>query len=370
MGLTRRYKIGMSLCLAMGILACYQFTPLFLPKCYEPKTEAQTIILNENFAENWTIANVFLAASRKAIYMVANENHIVLYGKIDARCGSPILINLDTHDGSIIHIGVRRMPSHQGIDNTAYNTDYFYLGYNKPGKAIATSTVASGGVIAYDLDTSEIKWRTIISGTRSIRSLVASDDVISIDGGMFPNYYYLLDSDSGEVISKLDKFTSGLSRSGSETNTAYWYDYVISNPSPAQNADVQNIVFWAERFDKVSQPPVIHNDMLLIRQNEGTSLGKILALNEQHGDVVWETENDVVSNVAVNDSTAFFLTSSAKLFAIDVETGQKIGFVQFAKGDVQLAESRGFFVAANEEDVFVYMGDSRQLFSFRFLPDD
>jgi hypothetical protein len=38
-------------------------------------------------------------------------------------------------------------------------------------------------------------------------------------------------------------------------------------------------------------------------------------------------------------------------------------------GEIQLGEDRGYFVAASDGNVFVYLGDGRQLFAFRFLSE-
>ena len=111
------------------------------------------------------------------------------------------------------------------------------------------------------------------------------------------------------------------------------------------------------------------NNILLVERGSGSSSGKVVTLNGQNGTVIWETEQNVVSNVAVDGSAAFFLTTSAELIAYDLETGQKVGFAQFSGGDVFQGESRGCFVAASTGMVFVYFGDSRQLFSFHSPPE-
>ncbi|MBK8434636.1 MAG: hypothetical protein IPL28_26540 [Chloroflexi bacterium] len=43
--------------------------------------------------------------------------------------------------------------------------------------------------------------------------------------------------------------------------------------------------------------------------------------------------------------------------------------MQFTSGNVHLQADRGFYVAANENNqLFAYFGDSRQLFAFQFTP--
>jgi outer membrane protein assembly factor BamB len=199
--------------------------------------------------------------------------------------------------------------------------------------------------------------------------LVAGNNFVSIDGGGFSHWYYLINSRTGKIVSKQDKVELGLP--SPPANFAYWYYHeAINTPQFIQESDIETLSLWAARFEKTFQPPVLLNNMLFIREGEGTLLGNVLALNRQTGDTVWETDNNVVSNVAVSDSTAFFLTSSAELIAIDVETGQKVGSLQFTNGETQLGEDRGYFVAASGGNVLVDLGDGRQLFAFRFLADE
>ena len=218
-----RYLIGFFGILVVICCACYQFFPLFLPKCYESSVERREPISNENFEGNWSIADLFLSVTDSAIFMTANENHIVLYGS-NGRCGNPKLINLNADDGAIFREGVKAMPSNRGIYHTAYNSDYFFLGYNGSGKAIEGTTTDAGGIAAYEINTSELRWTRRISGTREIRSLVSGDNLISIDGGGFSHWFYLINSKTGEIVTKQDKLELGLP--SPPANFAYWYHHV------------------------------------------------------------------------------------------------------------------------------------------------
>jgi outer membrane protein assembly factor BamB len=363
-----RYLTAFVLTLGIMCCACYQFFPLLLPKCYESGDEPRTPVPNENFEQAWSISDVVLLASDSAVFMAANEDHVVLYG-VNGRCGNPRLINLNADDGTIFREGVKAMPSNRGIYHTAYNSDYFFLGYNGPGKAIEGTTMDAGGIAAYEINTGEIRWTRKISGTREIRSLVSGDNLISIDGGGFSHWFYLINSKTSEIIAKQDKLELGLP--SPPANFAYWYHHVALNIFQlAHQFDVETMALWAERFDNVFQPPIHSDGALFVRRDVGTSLGNIAALNGETGDLIWETEKNVVSNVAVDGAAAFFVTSQAELVALDVETGQKIGSVQFSNGETQLGEDRGYFVAASGGNVFVYLGDGRQLFAFRFLADE
>lgn len=173
-----KYLLGFAIILGVICFACYQLISLFFPTCHETNIELRKSVHSDNFDMDWMMPDVFLLASNQAIYMVANETHIVLYGRVDSRCGNPRLINLNSDNGTIFREGVTAMPANRGIDQTAYNSDYFYLGYNGTGKTIETSTIDSGGIAAYDINRGEIYWTQTISGTRSMFSLVSSNDVV------------------------------------------------------------------------------------------------------------------------------------------------------------------------------------------------
>ena len=70
--------------------------------------------------------------------------------------------------------------------------------------------------------------------------------------------------------------------------------------------------------------------------------------------------------MATNKSTAFYLTLQGELVARDIQTGQQVGIVQFSNGDIHLDADKGYFVATSENNIFVYFGDSRQLFSLKY----
>jgi outer membrane protein assembly factor BamB len=365
---SQRNLIGCALLFAMGIVALYQFVPLFLPECYESSTEHRSATLTENFEMYWGDSPIFIANSSKAVYMVANKNHVVFYGTRDARCGNPGVVSLDTENGRVL-FSKSYLPSNEGIYHTAYSPVYFFLGYNGTGKAINNSTIGAGGVAAYEIDTGKIRWTQPISGTREVRSLVANNALVSIDGGGFSDWYYLINSETGEIVSRLDKLKLGLP--SPPANFAYWYERITTNNlgfTPETN--MQNIVFWTGKFAQVFQPPILTNQILLIRKGEGMFPGNVVALDGQTGESLWETKNDVISNVAVSGSTAFFLTSSAELMALTVETGKEVGTIQFSGGEIQQGTDRGYFVAAGGDKMFVYFGDSRQLFAFRFSPNE
>ena len=78
---------------------------------------------------------------------------------------------------------------------------------------------------------------------------------------------------------------------------------------------------------------------------------------------------DVVSNYAENEGYVFFLTRDGLLWALEKSNGEVVGKVKFSHEPfLLLADNyqRGVSVAVTNNTVVVYLGDSEQLFSFRF----
>jgi outer membrane protein assembly factor BamB len=80
-------------------------------------------------------------------------------------------------------------------------------------------------------------------------------------------------------------------------------------------------------------------------------------------------DREVVSNIALSKGILFFLTEDALLWAVDEDTGEILGSVQFTPNNLRFNVPYDHHVAATSEFVIVYLGDSRQLFAFRFSPE-
>ena len=368
-------------------LFCARTIRGFWPSWEKALFSREPIEMN-NFEHLWTLEDVFINARDRAIYMAANDKQIAIHGALKSY-NSPTQISIESSSGEIISAGMLGtngmfgIPSYSfGIANAAYDSEYMYLGFDGGGQVTSDSKGNAGGVAAYDMNSGEIVWTQIITGTGTMHSLMVGQGVVSVYGGG-PWGFYLIDSADGTIIHVLENGVGKTSlASDSPAVFAVWYDYISKSGNHEETGNIPNINFWRERFHDVSQPPILFNDLLLVKRNEmitdgikragnideGTAIGSIVLLDGETGETIWETENNVISNVAKNESTAFYLTTSAELVALDLYTGQKMGSVQFMISEIQLGSDRGYFVAAADDTVFAYFGDSRQLFSFHFSP--
>lgn len=311
------------------------------------------------FESNWIVEDIYIPTDDISTPLVS-KNDLYFYGS-NTPCESMSITQINTFNGVIIAQNVISIPPHNGVD-MVYSGDYIYIGHHGTGKAIDSSTEGAGGIIAYNVENNIVDWSKIISGTRGIRSLFANNQYLAIDSN-FSYRYYLLDNKTGEVVSTYEK-KRYLDRGYIATlggNIAFWLNTIKSG---------DNVEFWSERLSNVMQnPTILDNGDILLRTLEGYRLGQIKRIDGKTGEIIWEVNAFALSNVVVSHSSFFYLSPSAELIAADIATGDQLGSVQFSPKQVQMGEDRGFYVAANENNqVFVYFGDSRQLFAFQFTP--
>jgi outer membrane protein assembly factor BamB len=303
-----------------------------------------------NFEPTWFLDDVYLHKTQNGVNLVASGEKLVMYGTL-SRCGYDRLISLSAINGKIIAQSASGLPIpwNTGIHHIAYNATYLYLGYDG-----ARSTPS--GVIAYEIDTNTVVWEQPIpidSGSQ-IGSLIVDETML----GVGTTRYFLLDVSTGEIIHERKEFllnSFGL--------YAFWYAAV--NPQ----SDSSTLDFWDDLTPEIYQPPLLTNGNIVIRTARGwRTFGKVRVFDRQTNSLLWETDEDVISNVAIDRVHAYFLTSAAELVATDIQTGQVVGKIEFNSENLEPQDDRGFFIAASDNNVFVYFGDSRRLFAFRFLP--
>lgn len=339
--------------------------PIYFTTLRNKRALFSRIVERENkFRENWVLDDVVISNDDQSVYLIAASDKLFMYGNFHSLKSR--LLQIEPTTGELINDetpGFLALPLSFGtIEEIAHDSTNIYLGYSG-GKSLPDSTIAAGGIAAYDINSGNIAWATKVPGMRDVDSLI-------VGSGFVATAYhkqYLLSAFDGSIVQAFEQVESF----PHITPIAFWYwRGVLSEKSFSEQDDLQNLDFWRVKLRDVKQSPLILNDAVLVRADSGDSFGQIKVLDRDTGEIVWEMlENNVISNVAVSDSTAFFLTFSAELIAIDVKTGQNVGSIQFTNGNIQLGEDRGFFVAANEGNVFVYFGDSRQLFAFHFFPN-
>jgi outer membrane protein assembly factor BamB len=248
------------------------------------------------------------------------------------------------------------------------NDQLIYVVFDSIWKVPGDAAFGAVKIKAYQPESGHLAWTQTVKGAESINSLMVTSTTISVDGDSSANYY-LFDAQSGQIID---------TRYKKDTNFLWFsrddilYQRVQLHSFQAIDSKTDAIV-WQSPFWAVYQSPVFSSGILLMRSGASTSVGNIYALDSVTGDILWEFA-DVVGNVAAQNSTAYFLTSNARLLAVNIRTGSILGVVDFGTDKFVLQDDNlflhGFSVAAIGGVVIVHLGDSQQLFAFHFSSDE
>ncbi|MCP4426365.1 MAG: PQQ-binding-like beta-propeller repeat protein [Chloroflexi bacterium] len=326
---------------------------------------SRTVENNRSFELVWALDEVIITDNESSTFLIAVPQKLFVYGTFDSF--NSRLLQLDPANGELVSDetpGILTLPlTFTDLAHITVDADTLLLGYDGRGKTLPHSTIASGGVAAYDINAGKVRWARKVPGTNRVDSLVAGNGRVSVDSDN--NYaYHLFDTATGALLATPEKDFS------TRFPTSIALLVVDEDISFVDTAKSPNIEFWRSRFLRVRYPPMILENHILVGIE---SVAHVKTLDRNTGEVLWQTENNVISNIAVDDSTAFYLSFEAELVGVNIETGQKVASVQFSGGSVHWGargKGRGFYVAANDGKVFVYLGDSRQLFAFHLVSDE
>jgi len=116
--------------------------------------------------------------------------------------------------------------------------------------------------------------------------------------------------------------------------------------------------------------PLFTEDQILLRT--GRVKGTLLVLDRDNGQVSWQTENTIISNIAFwpSKNIIFILTKDGQLLRVNSRSGDQSALLNFSPSPLILNGDSvvgGYELALDESSntLFVLLGDSRQLFAFR-----
>ncbi len=99
-------------------------------------------------------------------------------------------------------------------------------------------------------------------------------------------------------------------------------------------------------------------------------LSRVIALDSRTGAILWQTDQNIKSDLAIEDNIVYFLTDDASLLAADLTTGYILGHVMFSPSLKEMEEfdfvNAYPRISVNNGVVVVYFDNSRQLFTFQF----
>lgn len=361
----------LSLCLGVFVLWGLPIGQKIRPALLQETTPIPPAInyvvttLSPQFEQLWVKSRVSnnYSTHQGGVHLDATGKYAFLLGSLEEnKAGNLALTKLDLLTGDIEWFKFKPLSLSEGAASTIdIDSDFIYIGFDGTQKISGDTTFGAGKVRAYDTDSGNMAWSKVVPGARGVDTLVATNSTVSVDGA-FSSSNYLLTAETGDVLGATEK-----------PNFVWFTDDGISyerNKSfPFQARDIKtNEIIWQNTDGYYpSQPPTLTESVIVARSGDTKFLGTVFAVDNATGDLIWEYK-DVLSNVTVDSSTAFFLTSDIKLIAIDIETGEILDQMVFTSNLIQDGTSDiHYFVAASNNIVLVYLGDSQQLFAFRFL---
>lgn len=383
---TQKYK---SLAIFAVILsACFVFN-LFgwdALDCIRKPT-ARSIVGVNGFEIVWSLDRIVLGSYSSPLKIPLFWHAGQLYALEDSQCGGDVLVIEQTGELSRINFvrdhGIRRR-----IEHTDAYDGVLYVAKGTTGRVNPTTNRNAfwlGKVASYDVETNQMLWQTDMPGR--VEGLFADEKYVVAGVTLSGTTYFVLDNQSGQVIvpdlQEADVYSAYSSSNYGDKNIIQYaiWEEAIGSDLDGRAFDVNNVVEGVDvlektlgRFPSVIHPIVIQGNHLVLRYGDDDPYwlrqpGQIKVFDWMLGETVWATEKDVVSNAATNSKYVFYVNEDAHVVARDIYTGRIVHVVAFGPADVKDAMPR-IFIEATEEMVFVYFGDSRQLFALRLTSSD
>lgn len=280
------------------------------------------------FQRVWSLDNMYdsgFSATRPMLLATSN-NEIFFLGYSAQDNYRSLIMRIEPSTGQVIET-IRVSKDAQAI---ASDDRLIYIGVGSKGKILGDDLEGAAQIIAYDIVSGTQAWSQQIRGAREILSITPQGTRLFITTSYSRDTLHYLDTSSGRIIS-----------SNNETNTT---------------------------FGSIYFPPIL-DDGIYIGQF-GPRVSVVYGLEATTSNLLWQTDDIAYGNVAVNNGVAYFLTNQTELLAINVRNGQTITSVQLVpdipQDQLSQRELSPFDVTVSGDIVAVYMGDSFQLFAFRF----
>ncbi|MFH2102597.1 MAG: PQQ-binding-like beta-propeller repeat protein [Chloroflexota bacterium] len=146
--------------------------------------------------------------------------------------------------------------------------------------------------------------------------------------------------------------------------------YVEDNGLQVIDSRTNTILWHRDLDDTLTLAPLFLDDRIYLRT--GRTMGSIYAIDRTSGEVLWKTDDNIISNMAYSpsDLLVFCLTRDGYLLAIDRDSGQEFVLGEFSSVPFIINgedDVGGYELAFDDSTnmLFVLLGDSRQLFAFQ-----
>lgn len=300
----------------LALTSCADTSDIF--QWAKPTTEHKASV-----PELWSLNNIFISQD-SVTKLIATTGKVIFIGS-NKQDGNPHVIAIDQATGSEIwEYGDR-----DAVVLAAANK-FIYVG-------------EVGSVTALNSESGDILWSTPLPFSKSVTKLVIQDDVIYVDA--VGANYYLLDTNSGAVLQSIS--------------------YTINNTLNS------NLPIWSDRQMNLE---LSDNVMYLQKQTSLYPNGDAVEVTamDKLKNKRWSKSVFAISRISVNSSGVYILTLDGILMRLNLSDGLSSNLLKFTpspalsviveNGDVV---GYGYHVAVNEQMLYVYFGDSAQLFAYQ-----
>lgn len=358
-------KLDWKFFMLLGILCLIWVLIIPLPDYLEVQRKIGPINYYEvdnksaNVQLDWVIENFVSNSGVRTVNLFANDNSLFAYGAINSQDFA--LWQIDQANGDFLKNKTPSRPiipnSFNELNSISFDNRYIYIAYTGVSNG-RSSLIGAGGFAIYDLNAQEIIWSSRVSNVNNsfgnhAEAFLGGNGYVVIENSF--REYFVADVSSKTLSNPIDKSSQDLSPA------LLWY--FLFN-------DELNTEKWEANLKNVKLTPAILSDQVVARTGAGNASGGISILDRDSGEAIFSQKNEVISNVVVRDNFAYYLSRPNHLKRMNLAHGEIETIVEFDGGNFQLADNRGYYVAANSSRLYAYLGDSRQLFAFEFTPPE
>ncbi len=326
--------------------ASCQFT-----RFYPPPSISHSINELSGLAEIWSLKNIYVD-HYSSPNLVASDGKVIILGTT-TNTSEQEMTCFDGQTGKVVWRKTKL-----GQDQFDLPPDVIYA---TPGGLY----VGIGGipyVKKYDLSTGNLIWSQSLSG-RGMLSLYVYGDEVQINTGATIDIFTVLNATNGQVIRvvKGDIFI----RTPEETFLPIGsYGLQANNTATGER-------LWEVLYDpRFYKAPIFTENTIYVRS--GSLMGRVYAIQSSSGVILWETNNVVVSSIALSmrRQSIYALTINGELWRINIDSGHHTVIGQFSNLPFSLS-GRDFLgaydIAYDEstETLYIVLGDSLQLFALK-----
>lgn len=295
-----------------------------------PITKHKVIGITGRLTEMWSQSGVYAGSTSQK--MTAAQGVLFINGSLEQTKPDTILA-LNGKTGVLLW----QLPARNLTAKLYANSAALYVGFG-----------GTGQLGAYDLHTGRPYWITRLPNSRSVIRLYSNNSLIQTEST--DNIFHLVEADTGRILQAL----SG----------------VVTLPTiQALEEEIQTVMTPTLQIEsEFYQNELFTENIKFQIQDED-----IRALDRQTNDLLWGTEHNRISNIAVTNSVIYFLNFDGRLFGLDAQNGERQVLVQFDTNSFTRYSPEGYvrnyYIATDEDEGFLYvlLGDSRQVFAFKIM---